>query len=187
MTEQLRLFADEVQALHAYPPLWVSGTPEQKGSQQWGACTWIDKVTKKRKCRAFPDDKNDAAVRSKNWERRVAITARDWWGARMPLEGPVALSLLFYFERPLGHYRSGKYSQDIKAGMPLLHTGKPDSDKVARNVGDALKGTVLWPKGERDGRRIIYRDDSQANPVLIRKHYACRFHGGEGVEILIYA
>lgn len=187
VSDQLQLFAESVAPLTAYPPLWVCGTPEQKGSQQWGAQAWIDKKTGKLRCRAFPDDKNDRAVRSKNWERKVAIKARDWWGARMPLEGSVALDLLFYFERPLSHYRSGKYSRDLKPGMPLLQTGTPDSDKVARNVCDALKGTVLWPKGERDGRRIIYRDDSQANPVLIRKHYACRHTGGEGVEIRIYA
>ena len=37
MSEQLRLFADEVETLTAYEPLWVDGTPIQKGSQKWGA------------------------------------------------------------------------------------------------------------------------------------------------------
>lgn len=79
----------------------------------------------------------------KEWENRVRMfaPAHDTW-----FYGPVAVRVHFQVTRP-------------KSVRALDHTTKPDLDKLARAVGDALTA-------------LLYRDDSQINEWHVRKDYA---------------
>lgn len=74
--------------------------------------------------------------------------------------GPVAVRINAYLPRPKSHYRR---DGTVKPTAPLWHTSKPDSDKLARLVLDALSGSV-------------FRDDSQVTVLQIRKAYDTEPH-----------
>jgi Holliday junction resolvase RusA-like endonuclease len=78
-----------------------------------------------------------------SWRRAVALTVRaalpaaDW-----PAEargGPVAATVVFLMARPDSHYRTGQYAGMVKPTAPLHPGTRPDVDKLARAVLDALK------------------------------------------------
>lgn len=104
----------------------VIGTPQPQGSKvrtQWG----------------LRDDNPNA----KPWQATVAAAASDVWDGRGLLAGAVAIEAKFVFARPKGHYGTGRNADTLKPSAPVWHTVKPDGDKLARAVGDALKGVVL--------------------------------------------
>lgn len=70
------------------------------------------------------------------------------------IDGPVEIGAVFTFVRPRSHY-TGKGA--LRSGAPAA-PGKPDLDKIARAVGDALTG-------------IAYRDDSQITRWTLHKRY----------------
>ena len=55
-----------------------------------------------------------------------------------PLSCPLRINLEFYFPRPKNHYRSGKYSNELKPKAPKIHTFMPDIDNLAKFVLDAM-------------------------------------------------
>lgn len=55
-----------------------------------------------------------------------------------PYSGAVVLTMHFLMPRPKSHYRTGRFSHVLKDTAPREHTQKPDGDKLARAVGDAL-------------------------------------------------
>lgn len=105
----------------------------------------------------------DANASSRPWKAQVsdaaaqAMTYHDDEGTSgylPPLDGPLALELVFYVPRPKGHY--GK--RGLKPSAPEFPTVKPDVLKLARAVEDALSG-------------IAYRDDSQIVTEFLLKRY----------------
>ncbi len=60
-----------------------------------------------------------------------------------PIDGPVRLLVHAYFQRPKSHYRTGRYSGQLKPNMPEPYTNTPDFDNILKFVGDALEG-VFW-------------------------------------------
>lgn len=95
----------------------------------------------------------------KDWRAVVSNAAQDHAPAS-PWERKcgVSLHLTFRFARPASHPKR----------IRPLHTVKPDVDKLARSVLDALTG-------------ILYADDSQVNVVTLVKEYADT--GPQGVAI----
>lgn len=75
-----------------------------------------------------------------------------------PLEGPLGLKTLFQFARPQSHYRTGKFSHELKPNPPCRHAGKPDIDNLFKFVADALNG-------------IFWRDDKQIAVVVLGKYW----------------
>jgi len=71
------------------------------------------------------------------------------------LEGPLRLTVLFYFPRLKAHFRS---NGDVKDTAPTYKTSYPDTDKLIRAIGDALTG-------------IVYHDDAQIAEVRAAKLY----------------
>jgi Holliday junction resolvase RusA-like endonuclease len=70
-----------------------------------------------------------------------------------PIDGPVAVTLLFLFPRPTR-------LRWKKRPMPREpHTSKPDIENLAKAVLDALKS-------------ILFLDDAQVCRLVIEKHYA---------------
>lgn len=72
--------------------------------------------------------------------------------------GPVVVFADLFFPRPKAHYGTGKNANILKATAPTWHTSKPDADKLARALGDAMTG-------------IVFRDDSQVAVWVVCKHY----------------
>lgn len=70
-----------------------------------------------------------------DWRTALAWEARAAWAGRAALTGPVRVSLEFRLPRPKGHGGAGG---SLRPGAPLRPTTRPDLDKLARAVLDAL-------------------------------------------------
>ena len=80
---------------------------------------------------------------------------------------PVYVQLDFYLSRPKSHYGTGRNAQKIKESAPSW-PGRPDVDKLARAVLDALTGLVI-------------ADDSTVVELRAGKSYGRR----PGVAVLV--
>ncbi len=81
------------------------------------------------------------------WRDRVRSAAEDAMGSRVAYDGPVVLELEF------------KLPRAKRTHVNAVHVKKPDVDKLARGVLDALSGTV-------------YVDDRQVAKLTAEKDYA---------------
>jgi Holliday junction resolvase RusA-like endonuclease len=125
----------------------VHGTPAPQGSKTpWGS---------------------EANPNTRPWRAAVAAEAQAAMLNRALLTGPCALTVVFTFARPKGHYRTGRHSGELKPNAPEWCSTKPDLDKLLRAIGDALSG-------------IILRDDAQIAAVAAEKHY-----GSPAAEITV--
>jgi len=86
--------------------------------------------------------------KARGWQGSIAWTARQIYGAREAMTGPVSVSVWFYFERP-PHQRP----------IRVRPTVKPDLDKLLRCACDALTG-------------IVYADDAQVVNINAWKYYS---------------
>jgi Holliday junction resolvase RusA-like endonuclease len=92
------------------------------------------------------------------WRQGVAERARQAMLGMAPCPEPVQGAMDFYLPRPRGHYGTGKNAGTLRAGAPVLHTKKPDVDKLARAVLDGMTG-------------IVFLDDAQVWSLALAKHY----------------
>ena len=76
----------------------------------------------------------------------------------LPLECPLKMELLFYFDRPKNHYRTGKYAKQLKSDVASWHTSSPDCDNLVKFVCDSLNG-------------IFYKDDRIISQIIVTKKY----------------
>lgn len=81
-----------------------------------------------------------------------------------PLDGAAFVGLIFYLPRPKGHFGTGRNAGLLKPSAPAYPTGRPDIDKLARAVLDAITG-------------VIIRDDAQVVSVSAGKLYATNGRG----------
>lgn len=90
-----------------------------------------------------------------------ACIRHDWkqWG-QATWEGPLKVSLTFYFQRPANHFGSGKKSAVLKPSAPKWFTKKPDRDNLDKAVLDALTNAGAWA------------DDCQAVDGRVKKLWA---------------
>ena len=79
--------------------------------------------------------------------------------SRSQFLGPVRVQLIAVFPRPKSHYGTGRNADLLKDSAPSFHCQKPDADKLARAVLDALTIAGVW------------RDDAQASFVSIQKNW----------------
>lgn len=132
---------------------WVRGLPGSQGSKRPVG------QTKDGHAIMIESDK-----KVKPWRmdaKEAAENAMAQAGLTDPFGGPLVLQTVFYLLRPKGHYRTGRFSGELKASAPKYPIVKPDLDKILRAVGDALK-----PAG-------VYVDDSQIVRHISDKVYAC--------------
>jgi len=101
----------------------------------------------------------DDCKRGKEWRATVRAAAERQRITRKLYDGPLWLSVDFYLSRPKNHYRTGKFSDQLKPSAPKWPTKKPDATKLLRAIEDALTG-VLWV------------DDAQIVTQLVTKSYA---------------
>jgi Holliday junction resolvase RusA-like endonuclease len=81
------------------------------------------------------------------------------WMPKTPIEGVISMVLEFYIARPKSHYRTGKFSDEIKGTSPVHKVSRPDLDNYIKFVFDALN-------------KVFYVDDSQITHVDAYKHYS---------------
>ena len=84
---------------------------------------------------------NDKAL--KPWRYIVSQTIsqarpKDWDPSK-----PVSVTATFRFPRPQAHYGTGKNANNLKPSAPEHHFVKPDLDKAARSIGDAIEQSGL--------------------------------------------
>lgn len=112
-------------------PLWVEGKPQPKGS------------TRAFMVRGRPVITSDNSALAP-WARAIALAYRMASG---PSEAPERLTqvrMRFYVERPKQHHVAGDRRRDLKPDVPLFPGRKPDIDKLARGVLDALAGKAYY-------------------------------------------
>ena len=112
----------------------------------------------------------DDAKGSRSWKTTVSEAALPHL-PREPLTGPLAVSMLFYFPRPKGHYGSGRNAEKVKASAPEWPAVKPDTTKLFRAVEDALSG-------------LVWRDDAQVVHQVAAKRYGHPARCEVSVELL---
>ena len=122
----------------------VIGTAQPQGSAR--AFTYTRRPEKGGGIGARVDSDNP---KLKGWRRTVAVEAQRAITAarRGPSTGPVGIVAHFHLPRP-------KYLRD----RTQPHITRPDADKLARGILDALTG-------------VIYVDDSQVVSLSVTKHY----------------
>jgi Holliday junction resolvase RusA-like endonuclease len=106
----------------------------------------------------------ESSARVAPWRSDIRDAAIDalteaYDGLPSPLPGPVAVELAFRFPRPQAHYGTGRNRRVLSPRAPIWPAGKPDLDKLARAVLDALTG-------------LVWVDDAQVVDLGLRKRYA---------------
>jgi Holliday junction resolvase RusA-like endonuclease len=100
----------------------------------------------------------DANAKSGPWMNAVAHRAAQAMDGGPLFDGPVEVFMTFAFPRPKSHYRTGKRSGELRPDAPVMHSKKPDCDKLVRAIGDGMTG-------------VVYRDDSQISLLHVDKRY----------------
>ena len=118
----------------------------------------------------------ESSKRVAPWRADVRAAAQKWFprpqSSPHPHPGYFHLTLEFRFPRPKSHYRTGRFSWALREQAPRAdcHTQRPDVDKLARAVLDALTG-------------VVWGDDSRVTHLTASKQW-CE-PGEEGVHITI--
>jgi len=95
-----------------------------------------------------------------HWKSLVRLEAR-LKAPRRLLEGPLIVTLTFYMPRPKSHYRTGKYSDQLKDNAPTYHDKKPDVDNMVKAVFDAIGDS-----------KVIWKDDNQVAAMNVLACYS---------------
>lgn len=136
-------------------PLWVPGKPQPKGS------------TRAFMVRGRPIITSDNAA-LKPWAKAIALAFRAAGGLATPPERMAIVRMRFFVERPKKHFVALDPRRPLRDDVPLFPGRKPDVDKLARGVLDALVG-------------LAYVDDAAVVGIDARKDFACGH--GPGVKL----
>tara|TARA_R100000664_G_scaffold2996_1_gene7057 strand:- start:33632 stop:34060 length:429 start_codon:yes stop_codon:yes gene_type:complete len=77
---------------------------------------------------------------------------------KQPLIGDISIKVVFGMPYVKKHYRTGKYSGELKPNSPKRCIKKPDIDNLLKFIMDA-------------GNKVIWYDDSQIWKVKMKKIY----------------
>lgn len=87
----------------------------------------------------------------KPYKEAIRLVATQAMAGRKPMEGPLAVAIFFYIDRPKSHTKKQRECE--------WHAQKPDLDNLAKAVLDALK-------------EVTWSDDSQIAELRLRKQWA---------------
>lgn len=74
------------------------------------------------------------------WRNAVIDRASQCWpAAAAPWNGPVTVTVIFGFDRPKNHCRTGRNAHILRDAAPLFPVTGNDCDKLCRTIGDALQ------------------------------------------------
>lgn len=157
----------------------VLGKPEPKGSMKSiGARRGFAQL--------IPSNQKPLA----KWAHAVAYAASRAWTIKhtrngfrpsTSLLGPfpakgvaVKLDAKFFFERPAGHWGTGRNRNRLRPSAPREHKVKPDLDKLVRAIGDAITGVIIDDDaricafGEIEKRWIDNRDECPRAVITVQ-------------------
>jgi crossover junction endodeoxyribonuclease RusA len=103
------------------------------------------------------------AVRAETQRAAAAVIWPDGW--------PVTVDVVFYLQRPAGHYGTGRNGGAVKASAPGYPAGRPDVDKLARAVLDGL------------AMGGAFTDDSQVVSLTAIKRWADGHPPGASIHV----
>jgi Holliday junction resolvase RusA-like endonuclease len=119
----------------------------------------------------------ESSKATRPWRERVHFAALEAMAGAPRLEGPVALDVQFFFDRPKSHYGTGRNAGALKSDAPSVPATRAtkDADKLLRACFDAMTSAG------------VYKDDSQVWLVVASKWWTERFARLEtpGVVILV--
>jgi Holliday junction resolvase RusA-like endonuclease len=111
----------------------------------------------------------ESSKKVKPWRQDVKYAALEAVGEEWTiLDGPLSVAMTFAFDRPKGHYRTGRNAHLLRGAAPIRPSGMPDLSKLVRSTEDALTG-VVWAD---DARVVEY--------ARLGKFYA----GTDAVDVL---
>ncbi len=139
---------------------FVRGTPRPKGSLKWIPSKSTGRMIPVPMSKYLP-----AWVKAVAQEGALALRGCRTYGG-------CSMTLVFNFERPKAHYRTGRYSHLLRDDAPDRHLQDPDGDKLERAILDGLTG-------------IAYHDDNEVDTCGRHKRWAGRGSGEEGVQITL--
>lgn len=90
------------------------------------------------------------------WRDDVARAAREVMGERLPLQGPLVLTVTFTLARPS---YAAQFTRGGKPRRRYWPTTKPDLSKLVRSTEDALTEARVW------------KDDARVVDIVCRKRY----------------
>lgn len=123
--------------------IYVFGQPAPQGSKKYvGNGVMVESSKKVKPWRQDVVAAAQGAIldRFAGWRLTDVPDDRTWH----PLDGPLAVRMVFTFTRPRSHYRTGKNAHLLRDNAPLRPTGAPDLDKLARSSCDALTTAGTW-------------------------------------------
>lgn len=132
---------------------FVPGTPRTAGSKK-AFPLWRGTGPNRHFVRSIITDDSGAA--GKAWRSVVQDAAREAFGDRPLMDGPLRVAFGFFVQRPKSHLNK---SGNLRLSAPCKPTTRPDVLKLARAAEDALTG-------------IIWKDDAQITTEVLRKRYA---------------
>lgn len=145
----------------------VRGIPAPQGSKRAFRNKYsgrIALVESSKRVAPWRSDVRDAAIDAVSEDRDGMGWMHD------PLTVPVAVGLAFRFPRPKGHFGTGRNAAVLKPTAPVHPAGKPDLDKLARAILDAITALVI-------------QDDALVVSLLATKAYAD--HEPPGVTVVV--
>lgn len=89
------------------------------------------------------------------WRAAVATEARREYGEAAATRDPIRIVAELTWPRPLAHYRAATPAKGLRVDAPTWKASKPDADKAARAILDALTG-------------IAFVDDAQVVELVVR-------------------
>ncbi len=117
----------------------------------------------------------ESSAKVEPWRSAIGYQSRRHYVGD-PIDGPVSVSIEFVFERPKSHFRTGKYSSNLREDAPLHVTSKSngDIDKLCRSTLDGLsiEGSIL-------------KDDKNVVMLTAEKRYSTSKSDSPGAHISI--
>lgn len=135
----------------------VRGTPAPQGSKSAFRNQHTGKIQQVESSKAVKPWRLDVKVAAlEAIEAKLCETPGVW----CVLKGPLMVSMVFSFNRPKGHWGTGRNADLLKTSAPNYPYGRPDLSKLARSTEDALTD-VVWAD---DAQIVSYR--------RLAKHYS---------------
>ena len=91
-------------------------------------------------------------------DKKIAIQQIKEQFTGKPYTDALKIRFVFHIKRPKAHFRTGKYSNELKKTAPVYHTKRPDVDNFVKFYMDCMNKTV-------------YLDDSQVIEIYAKKEY----------------
>ena len=91
-------------------------------------------------------------------DKKIAIQQIKEQFTGKPYTDALKIKFVFHIKRPKAHFRTGKYSNELKKTAPVYHTKRPDIDNFVKFYMDCMN-------------KVVYLDDSQVIELRAVKEY----------------